>query len=191
MSRHAFLGNKIDGTIDGHRWIADIGVEPKLDNSISRLSQVLQAACYVVVAFLSGMRDNEVKHLRRGCVAVQRDENGRPYRWKVNSLAFMGETDPSRIPAPASSGRPPPEPSPCFEATHPASIPWLLAAVRVGPGAGSAGRNGKAALTLAGINRQLNRFVTWVNDYCDATGRSDGIALVGGRPWQSEHPPVP
>jgi hypothetical protein len=38
-------------------------------------------------------------------------------------------------------------------------------------------------LTLAATNRQLNRFITWINDYSAARGRPDAIPLVGGRTW--------
>jgi hypothetical protein len=39
-------------------------------------------------------------------------------------------------------------------------------------------------LTVAATNGQLNRFARWVNDYCVATGRSDAIPEVDGRPWR-------
>jgi hypothetical protein len=70
-----------------------------------------------------------------------------------------------------------------LERIHEDRTEWLFGAVRVGPGAGSAGRSGNSALTGAGTNRQLNRFTRWVNDYCAATGRSDAIPDVDGRPW--------
>ena len=46
----------------------------------------LTTATYIVCAYLSGMRDSEVQDLRRGCVNVVRDEQGRPYRWKVKGF---------------------------------------------------------------------------------------------------------
>jgi hypothetical protein len=184
ISSYAHLNNAIAGTLDGQPWVSDIGVEPRQDNSISVLSQMLQAACYIVIAFLSGMRDSEVKHLRRGCVSVLRDTNGNPYRWRVHGLAFKGETDPSGAPATWVVGEPAARAIAILERMHPNGVDWLFAAVRVGPGAGSAGRGGNMTLTLAGTNRQLNRFVVWINDYCAGTGRLDGLPTVGGRRWQ-------
>ena len=42
-----------------------------------------QVAAYVVVSYLSGMRDGEVQTLRRGCVSTLKDEAGRIYRYKI------------------------------------------------------------------------------------------------------------
>lgn len=37
--------------------------------------------------------------MRRGCLHIHRDADGRPYRWRATSLAFKGEHDPSGTPA--------------------------------------------------------------------------------------------
>jgi hypothetical protein len=71
-----------------------------------------------------------------------------------------------------------------LERIHEGRTEWLFGAVRVGPGAGPAGRSGNSALTTGGTNGQLNRFARWINDYCAATGRSDSIPDVDGRPWR-------
>src|SRR6185312_8115469 len=59
------------------------------------LSRLLQAACYVVIAYLSGMRDSEIKHLQRGCISHKRDNDGRSYRHLITSTAFKGEGTPT------------------------------------------------------------------------------------------------
>lgn len=174
----------VTGHLDGQTWVDDIATEPKLDNGVSTLGRMLQAACYVVIAFLSGMRDSEVKHLRRGCLTVQHDDQGLPYRWKVSSLAFKGETDPSGTPATWVVGAPAARAITILERLHPSGTDWLFAPLLVGPGAGSASRTGNAALTVKATNKQLNRLVTWVSDYCAARGRADNIPLVNGRPWR-------
>lgn len=51
----------------------------------------LMAAAYVVCAYLSGMRDAEVQHMRRGCVQVERDERGIAVRYRVRALTFKGK----------------------------------------------------------------------------------------------------
>ena len=184
VSDYIELNAKITGRLDGNPWIDGICTEPSRDDSIAVLTQVLQAACYIVIAFLSGMRDCEVKHLRKGCVSVLRDGNGAPYRWTADGLAFKGEDDPAGVPATWVIGEAAARAVAVLERIHEGRTEWLFAAVRVGPGAGSAGRSGNSALTGATTNRQLNHFVRWVNDYCAATGRSDAIPDVDGRPWQ-------
>lgn len=82
---------EITGLLDGQPWIHGISANPVDRHSWGRLARMLQAACYVTVGFLSGMRDSEIKHLRRGCLTVERDDEGRAFRWKATSLAFKGE----------------------------------------------------------------------------------------------------
>jgi integrase len=183
VSDYAQLCVEITGRLDGRQWIDGVRVEPREGDSLTVLTQVLQAACYILIAFLSGMRDCEVKHLRKGCVSVLRDGTGTPYRWTVAGLAFKGEDDEAGVPATWVIGEPAARAVAVLEQVHEGRTEWLLGAARVGPGAGSAGRSGNPALTLPSTNRQLNRFVRWVNDYCTATGRGDAIPDVDGRPW--------
>lgn len=44
-------------------------------------------------------------------------------------------------------------------------------------------RTAARALTYASTNRQLNEFIRWINDYCAARGRADGIPMINERPW--------
>jgi integrase len=52
--------------------------------------RMLQAACYVIVSYLSGMRDSEVQELRRGCHEVARSEDGVIERQKLRGRTFKG-----------------------------------------------------------------------------------------------------
>jgi hypothetical protein len=102
----AYLHTTITGRIGGQPWITQIPYA-----AAEHLGRLLQAAAWVTIAYLSGMRDNEVKHLRRGCLSVSRAEDSRIYRRKVSSLAFKGEYDPIGVPATwiiGESGRPGP-----------------------------------------------------------------------------------
>ena len=56
--------------------------------------RMLQAACYIVVAYLTGMRDCEVQAMRRGCLTVARSEDGVIMRHCVRSTAYKAR--PSR-----------------------------------------------------------------------------------------------
>lgn len=52
--------------------------------------RMLLAACYVVVAYLSGMRDSEVQALRRGCHFREASADGVLVRHKLSGLTFKG-----------------------------------------------------------------------------------------------------
>lgn len=185
VSEYAYLNLTIGGRIDGLPWLEGVCLDPIRDYSITVLTQMLQAACYIVIAFLSGMRDSEVKHLRRGCSSVERDGNGDPYRWKVSSLAFKGEGEDAGVPAMWVVGESAARAINALERIPRDRTDWLFASIKAAPDTGPAWRRGgNAAMTVAGTNRQLNRFVTWVNDYCAARGRDDGIPDVEGRPWR-------
>lgn len=188
VSEHIELGLSIKGQIDGVPWLDGVTLSPGQEDSLTVLSQLLHAACYIVIAFLSGMRDNEIKHLQPGCCTVALDTAGRPYRWTVHSLAFKGEADDHGTPATWVVGSAAARAIHVLERAHDAiktqKSEWLFTPFKVGPGAGSAGRGGNHALTLAGTNRHLVRFTSWVNEYCASRGRNDEIPEVDGRPWR-------
>ena len=48
----------------------------------------LQAACYVVCAYLTGMRDSEVQAMRAGCHSVARSADGIVQRHRIRSTAY-------------------------------------------------------------------------------------------------------
>lgn len=188
VSEYAELALEVRARLDGEAWIPGVSLTPGLEDSLTTLTRMLQISCYIAIAFLSGMRDNEIKHLRPGCCGTAYDSNGVPYRWTVTSLAFKGESDESGVTATWVVGAAAARAIQVLEAAH-ASLPgpaaqWLFAPMKVGPGAGSAGRGGNHALTLAATNQQLSRFTTWVNTYCTTHGRHDTIPDVDGRAWR-------
>lgn len=186
VSDHTYLGLPMKATLDGLPWLEGISVHPSRDDSMTVLPQMLQAACYIVIAFLSGMRDSEIKHLRVGCSTIDRTNDGQAYRWKLTSKAFKGEDSAHGVNATWVVGEAAARAVKVLERLHETqgSADWLFAPIRTGPGAGSAGRAGNQALTTATSNRQINRFVTWVNNYCQERGRWDSIPDVDGKPWR-------
>jgi integrase len=50
--------------------------------------RMLQAACYIVCAYLTGMRDCEVQAMRLGCLEVKRSEDGIIERYQVRSIVY-------------------------------------------------------------------------------------------------------
>ncbi|SHY88530.1 phage integrase family protein [Mycobacteroides abscessus subsp. bolletii] len=180
---HAPFDITIVGRLDGQPWIDSIATESILFCGLGKLARMLQAAAYAVIAFQSGMRDSEIKHLRRGCVQTQRDENRQIYRYKVSSLAFKGENDAHGTPAIWVVGAPAARAIAVLEQLQPPDTDLLFAHLGHGSGAGVAKHGLAEALTVAATNVQLNKFVAWINDYCAANGRSDVIPAVNGQRW--------
>lgn len=191
LSEYTSIGAEITARLDGRPWLPGVSVDSIRDDSITVLVQMLQAACYIVVAFLSGMRESEVKHLRAGCCSALRDRDGAAYRWKVASLAFKGENDPAGVPATWIVGEPAARAIQVLERLHAGRgrgrTDWLFSTLKAGPRASPStpwGMGSNKAMTAIGTSVQLNRFVTWINDYCQTHGRADGIPDVDGKPWR-------
>jgi hypothetical protein len=55
---------------------------------------MLQAAAYIVCAYLTGMRDCEVQAMRRGCLSIARSEDGLIERQRVRSTSTSADRAP-------------------------------------------------------------------------------------------------
>ena len=70
---------------------------PRFDaKSLAHEERMLQAAAYIVCAYLTGMRDCEVQAMQRGCLSVVRSEDGLIERHRIRSTIYkrrstMGE----------------------------------------------------------------------------------------------------
>jgi hypothetical protein len=56
--------------------------------SLAREERMLQGACYLVCAYLTGMRDSEVQAMQRGCVSPVRSADGLVERYRVRSTVY-------------------------------------------------------------------------------------------------------
>lgn len=182
ISDRSYFDIPITGRLDGQPWLEGIVTDHTFANSVTILTRMLQAACYITVAFLSGMRDPEIKHLRRGCLSVQQDRDGRAYRWTVHSLAFKGENDPAGVTATWVVGAPAARAMNVLHRLQPADTDLLFARLPHGPGSHSGDET--TPLSAGGTNRQLASFIEWVDDYCTTRGRHDTIPLINGQRWQ-------
>ncbi|MGW0577700.1 hypothetical protein ACWD25_17390 [Streptomyces sp. NPDC002920] len=169
----------VQGRLDGEPWVAAITTHHTTDNGLAGLARHLQAACYVVIAFFSGIRDSEVKHVKRGCLKVKHDEDGNPYRWKLHSLAFKGEADIAGVPATWVVSAAVDRAIRVLEQLHPATQDFLFGRLPHGCG-GQKGTND--ALGVTATNAQLNDFAVFVNRLCTDHGRTDVIDAGLGRP---------
>jgi hypothetical protein len=87
----ASLGTEVGGmdtpiSIDpesGRPWRARFDVK-----TLTIEERMLQAAAYIVCAYLTGMRDCEVQAMRRGCLSIARSEDGLVERQRVRSTLY-------------------------------------------------------------------------------------------------------
>jgi len=173
----AYLRTRVTGRLGGQPWIEQIPYA-----AIEQLERMLQTAAWVTIAYLSGMRDSEVKHLRRGCLSVSRDEDGRIYRRKVTSLAFKGEDDPVGVPATWIVGEPVERAVSVLEQLQPRQQDYLFAVL---PGSRYYLRTtANGAKSTQQTNNDLAAFTDWVNDFCRRHQRDGGIPLVNGQRWK-------
>lgn len=177
----AVSGQPVLGRLDGQPWIEAILADHTEPDSLAGLARLLQDACYIVLAFLSGARDAELKHLQRGCLTIERDAGRTPYRWKMRSLAFKGEDDPAGVPATWSIGEPAARAITVLEQLQPPGTQDLFARLEHSPGVKPDAVS--RVLTSGATNARLNGFAAWVNGYCQRHGRADGIPPVGDSPW--------
>jgi len=64
---------------------------PRFDaKAVVREERMLQAAAYILCAYLTGMRDCEVQAMRRGCLSITRSDDGIIMRHRVRSIAYKG-----------------------------------------------------------------------------------------------------
>lgn len=174
----------ITGQIAGRPWTEPIVSHHDAHQGLARLGRHLQIACYIVIAYLSGMRDSEIKHLRRGSLDAERDPAGTMRRWTVTSRAFKGERDPTGVEATWVVGAPAARAIGVLEQLQPAGTDWLFAVLRHGPGAGSIDRSSTTTLAGTATINQLNAFTAWVNDHAALHGHTDAIPTVNGQQWR-------
>jgi hypothetical protein len=176
VANGTWLRAEMRAPVDDRPWRSAIGYE-----ELPQVARLLHTACYLVIAYLSGMRDSEVKHLRRGCVGVRRDNTGRVYRRTVTSQAFKGETSPAGVEATWVVGEPVERAIAVLERLQPPDQPLLFARL---PSSTHANRQHvNTAKTTQQTSRDLAEFVEWVNGFCDAHGLPDRLPLVNNQCW--------
>jgi len=57
-------------------------------DSLQHEERMLQAACYIICAYLTGMRDSEVQDMETGCVSVERSADNLIDRYCVRSTVY-------------------------------------------------------------------------------------------------------
>lgn len=182
VTDHTWIPLAIEGRLHGRPWIEGIAHQHS-SNGYLHLQRMLHIACYIVIAFLSGMRDAEIKHLRRGCLSTACDPGGTPYRWILTGLAFKGEADPRGVAAEWTVGAPAARAIAVLEKMHPPGRDLLFSHP---PGVESARPRDHAtvgAITTKATSGQLKDFALWINSYCAEHALTESIPLVNGQQW--------
>ncbi|GAB3400008.1 hypothetical protein [Amycolatopsis echigonensis] len=146
---------------------------------VERWSRLLQTACYIVIAYLSGMRDSEVKHLRRGCISHRFDRDDRIARRTITSLAFKGEHSPLGTAATWVVSDSVDLAVTVLEHLQEPDATYLFAPLPGSPGYRGTDRSSTTSTT----NKALNAFVDWINEHCANHNRPDGVPLVRRQRW--------
>ncbi|OZC47864.1 hypothetical protein CH251_25945 [Rhodococcus sp. 06-462-5] len=182
VTDYTWMPIAIEGRLHGRPWIDGIARQHPT-KSYLHLQRMLHIACYIVIAFLSGMRDAEIKHLRRGCLSTARDTDGTPYRWTLTGVAFKGEADPHGVTAEWTVGAPAARAISVLEKMHPHGRALLFSHP---PGSQKVRPRNDATvgvLTTKATSGQLKDFAIWINSYCTEHALTESIPLVNGQQW--------
>jgi hypothetical protein len=180
VSERSYFDIAIESRLDGQPWIEVVSSDYRDQEGLAVLCRMLQISCYILISYLSGMRDSEAKHLGRGCIQVRRDEDGNPYRWIIRSRAFKGQHVQGA------------EASWVVSESVARAVAVLEQLQVAGPGLLFTGlphppgrkKTSGRALSSWTTSTQLNEFRDWINDYCVRHDRADIISHVNGRPWK-------
>ncbi|MFD8393736.1 hypothetical protein ACFV2N_32175 [Streptomyces sp. NPDC059680] len=168
------LAHAPQGRLDDRPWLERISYY-----DVARLERLLQVSCWIVIAYLSGMRDFEIKHLQRGCLSIHQAPDGHVYRHRLRSLAFKGE-DVHGVEATWVVTAPVARAIAVLERFQPEDQPYLLAPAL------SSRRNHprRTAFPVPNsntTNKDIAFLLSWITSYCSDHGRPDGIPLHRGR----------
>ncbi|MFD3883993.1 hypothetical protein [Streptomyces microflavus] len=175
----ACLQAEVHGLLDDKTWMPAVRWD-----DITEYVRLLQAACYIVIAYLSGMRDSEVKHMKRGCLTIWRDDEDRPIRHKISSQAFKGEDNPEGVEATWVVNAAAAQAVRVLEAMQSEDLDLLFA---LPPTSRFHRRTREGSVQTSSTTvKAMASFMKWINLYCRHHNRTDGIPQVNGRTWKLE-----
>jgi integrase len=170
----AYLMVPVSGCIDGLPW----RTRPVAFAEAPTLARHLSTACYIVIAYLSGMRSGEVLSLERGAAS----HDAATGLWLLRGRHWKGVSGDDG--AKLVTGAVRQDPWVVHEVTARAVAvlerlhgqAWLFPdTIYVRPRQRDLRCRAGTARTDVSINRDLGLFTDWVNRYCQAAGRGDSI----------------
>lgn len=167
------MPTQITGHIDGHPWCAAIDYY-----EVPLLRHYLMTACFIVVAYLSGMRAEECRALTRGCCSAAKSEPETPEHYEIRGVSFKDarDADGNTIAGglerehPWLAVEPVAKAISIAEAVH--DGPYVFTDAHFRTRAGGALDRAISA-ELAGDCVQ--GFIKWWNTHCDKVGRSHEV----------------
>jgi integrase len=163
------LATPITARLGGRPWRDAIDIEDTID-----LALHLATAALLVVAYLSGMRAQEVLNLERGCCTIEQREDG-TVRYRITGRHFKGVTDENGNTIPDGEVRS--QPWTVIEPVHRAItvleeladgqplFPWEFS--RAAKPRSYLGN----VMTAKTANARISRFTAWANTLADAHER--------------------
>ena len=174
VSDHVPVGAPVTGIIDDVPWRHNqIGY-----SEARHMAVLLRTACFIVIAYLSGMRPGEVLNLQRGCVS--RDPASGI--WMIEGRKFKGAVDSKREKIPQGEIRADPwvvveETARAVEVLENLHDQPLLFPNQLNPSAtyGDPGVRPGSGRTSTRMGDDIKAFVEWVNAYARESGRDGDV----------------
>jgi len=167
VRRGAPMPTPVRGCVNGSPWT------PSLDYyELDEMRRLLSIACFVVTAYLSGMRIEECRALERGCCVPDEPVDGMPPHYRINGRSFKGALDEDGNTIPGGTERENPwlvlEPVARAIAVSESlqDTPFVFGADSFNVRGGTDSRPVRAASVRTGI-REL---IAWWNRYCECGG---------------------
>lgn len=171
IGRSAPLEVQPKGTIDGQRWTDAIDYY-----EVNELIRILVTACLVVIAYLSGMRAEEVRALKRGCCTKMPGDDGAE-TYVIKGTTFKAATDSHGNMIPQGQARqipwhvisPVATAISVVESLHTEELlfPHSIYGMKNGPGA-----NPNMSVSNQRAKTAISELVSWCNARATSTGRA-------------------
>lgn len=177
VDSNTYLATELSGRLAGEVWAERLAY-----GDVPALTRHLQTSAYIVVAFFSGMRDSEVKHIERGCITVETDATGRLAMHLLDARTFKGNSDPAGklerwVVAPVVQRA-----VAVLEALADPAELRLFKPLREGT---SHDRNDTRELVSSGeTNRAIGSLLHWINSYAAVNPHTPAIPTVDGNQWR-------
>lgn len=169
LGHGAPMPTAITGIVEGRPWCDVIDYY-----EVPRLRRMLILACYIVTAYLSGMRSEEARALRRGCCTAIQPDSTTPPHFEIRGMTFKGVEDEMGNLLPGGEERERPwlavEPVAkaiaVAESLHPRDYVFDSYCMK-----GAAGAAKEGPVTAVGVLRGVRDFISWWNTHCLNIGR--------------------
>ncbi len=168
-----YLDTPITGRIDGRPW----RTSPISYHEAPALATMLRTACFITIAYLSGMRTGETLNLRRGCLTRDPDND----LWLITGRTFKAARDEDGNKIPHGEIRRDPwvvaqqaaHAIEVLQTLHPNEL-LFPAVLEPRPANRTSDRIGTARDPSA-LTRDIATLVTWVNRHAEELGREHEV----------------